>query len=58
MCINDLNTDPVPQMDKMVFFGGGGQLGRAKPKESGEKPLKICEIFISEITANAANFKT
>ena len=37
MCINDLNTDPVPQMDKMFFFGGGAQLGRAKPKESGEK---------------------
>ena len=38
--------------------GGGGELGRAKLRGSGElKPLKLFEIFIPEIAANASNFK-
>ena len=37
---------------------GGGQLSRAKPTGvRGKKTLKIFEIFIPEIAANASNFK-
>ena len=36
----------------------GAQFGRAKPGgDRGEKTLKIFEIFIPEIAANASNFK-
>ena len=44
----------------LLFFyggGGGGQIGRAKPRESRGKTLKMFEIFIPEIAANASNFK-
>ena len=41
-----------------VWGGGGGRLGRAKPRLSGRKKTrKIFEIFIPEIAANASNFK-
>ena len=39
------------------FFWGGGQLGEQKLEGSGGKPLKLFEIFIPEIAANASNFK-
>ena len=39
-------------------LGGGGRLGRVKPRGiRGEKNPKIFEIFIPEIAANASNFK-
>ena len=42
-----------------ILGGGGG--GPTWPSETyggpGEKPLKIIEIFIFEIAANASNFK-
>ena len=41
----------------LVGGGGRSQLGRAKFRGSGGKPLKIFEIFIPEIAANASNFK-
>ena len=41
-----------------VFFGGGA-LCRAKHRGvPGENPLKIFEIFVPEIAANASNLKT
>ena len=41
----------------MFFFGGGGNLAERNLGGSEEKPLKIFEIFIPEIAANASNFK-
>ena len=42
----------------VFFWGGGGRLGRAKPRLSGgKKTRKSFEIFIPEIAANASNFK-
>ena len=39
-------------------FWGGAQLGRVKPRGGpGGKTLKIFEIFIPEIAANASNIK-
>ena len=41
-----------------VLFFWGVQLGRVKPMGVGGKnPLKMFEIFIPEIAANASNFK-
>ena len=42
-----------------IFFGGGGRVGRARPRRGGpgEKTLKIFEVFIPENAANASNFK-
>ena len=40
------------------FLGGGGQLGRAKPRGvRGGNPLQTLEIFVPEIAANASNSK-
>ena len=38
-------------------LGVGAQLGRAKPRGTGEKTLKFFDFFIPEIGANASNFK-
>ena len=44
-------------MFSIFFLGGGGYLAQWNLGGPGENPLKIFEIFIPEIAANASNFK-
>ena len=39
------------------FWGGGGNMAEQTLGGPEQKSLKIFEIFISEITADASNFK-
>ena len=49
----------VAGQNVFLWWGGGGgvQLAERNLGGSEEKPLKIFEIFIPEIAANASNFK-